>query len=38
VKKFFAGQVDLTEDLWRLLVLAQWRQQVHQRRGYEEKS
>ncbi len=31
--KFFAGQTDLSEDLWRLLVLAEWRQQVDQRRA-----
>jgi asparagine synthase (glutamine-hydrolysing) len=36
--KFFAGQAGLSEDLWRLLVLAEWRQQVHQRGEYEEKN
>lgn len=38
VAKFFAGQAGLSEDLWRLLVLAEWREQVHRRRGYEEKA
>jgi asparagine synthase (glutamine-hydrolysing) len=33
VHRFFGGQTDLSEDLWRLLVLAQWRRSVHQQRG-----
>jgi asparagine synthase (glutamine-hydrolysing) len=36
--QFTAGQADLSEDLWRLLVLAEWRQQVQVRGSYEEKA
>jgi asparagine synthase (glutamine-hydrolysing) len=28
-RRFFQGQQDLSEDLWRLLVLAEWVTQVH---------
>jgi asparagine synthase (glutamine-hydrolysing) len=33
VQRFSQGQTDLSEDLWRLLVLAEWRQEVHERVG-----
>jgi asparagine synthase (glutamine-hydrolysing) len=33
VSRFFAGQRDLSEDVWRLLVLAVWRREVHDRGG-----
>lgn len=32
VQRFFSGQWDLSEDVWRLLVLAEWRQEVHGKR------
>ncbi len=31
VQRFFGGQRDLCEDVWRLLVLAEWRRVVHER-------
>jgi asparagine synthase (glutamine-hydrolysing) len=38
VQRFFEGQTDLREDVWRLLVLAEWQLNVHQRVEYEEKN
>jgi asparagine synthase (glutamine-hydrolysing) len=33
VRRFFQGQQDLGEDLWRLLVLSEWLVRVHQGKG-----
>ena len=37
-RKFFKGQQDLSEDLWRLLVLSEWVAQVHSRSGLGKPS
>ncbi len=34
-RRFFMGQQDLGEDLWRLLVLSEWLALVHQGKGRE---
>jgi asparagine synthase (glutamine-hydrolysing) len=34
-RRFFLGQQDLGEDLWRLLVLSEWLTQVHHGKGRE---
>ncbi len=38
VQRFFEGQTDLSEDVWRLLVLAEWQHNVHQWVNHEEKT
>jgi asparagine synthase (glutamine-hydrolysing) len=36
--RFFQGQQDLSEDLWRLLVLSEWVSQVHTQKDFQEKA
>jgi asparagine synthase (glutamine-hydrolysing) len=37
-RRFSQGQQDLSEDLWRLLVLSEWVTQVHAGEGLEKKA
>jgi asparagine synthase (glutamine-hydrolysing) len=37
-RRFIQGQHDLSEDLWRLLVLSEWVTQVHAGKGLEKKA
>ncbi|MGQ9688165.1 MAG: asparagine synthetase B family protein [Desulfobaccales bacterium] len=37
LRRFAAGQRDLSEDLWRLLVLAEWLDQVHYGKGFRSE-
>jgi asparagine synthase (glutamine-hydrolysing) len=37
-RRFFQGQQDLSEDLWRLLVLSEWVTQVHSGNGPGKKA
>jgi asparagine synthase (glutamine-hydrolysing) len=37
-RRFLEGQQDLSEDLWRLLVLSEWLTKVHHEKNFEKDS